>query len=299
MLQRNGKQVPEEEISYMTDWLTHEAVSLIGNRQQEKPFFMYLSYNAPHTPMHAKKEDLAKYSHIKKKGRRIYAAMVDNMDANIGRLRDFLKKNQLEKNTLIIFASDNGGATTNSSDNGIYRGMKGSKWEGGHRVPCLLYWPNGKLTGGQKSELLVSTLDFMATSLDAAGEPALIKDLKLDGVSLLPLLQNEVTEEAHGVLYFRRTVAAGLRDGPWKLIRVENKDRSYTFTLFNLATDIGETVNLADKHPEKVKQLASKISIWEKGLMPPNWRNGEYWENNQRYKHRLDVIGRDAERRMP
>lgn len=299
MMQRNGVRVPESEITYVTDFLTDEAIRLVQKRDESKPFFMYLSYNAPHTPMHAKDEDLAKYAHIKNKGRRTYAAMVHSLDENIGRLRSFLAENNLQENTLVIFASDNGGATTNASDNGIYRGMKGSTWEGGHRVPCLFYWPKADLTGGRKSHLLVSTLDFMATSLDAAGRGDLVKKLNLDGVSILPALKAEADNNAHATLYFRRAVAAGVRDGNWKLIRVEKEDKSYRYLLFDLSKDIGETKDLSQKQPERVRTLAAKLSQWEKGIKKPTWREGEMWEKNQRLKHRMEVIGRDAERRLP
>ena len=299
MLQRNGKQVPEEEIGYLTDWLTDEAIRLLKNRDTSSPFFMYLGYNAPHTPMHAKDSDLAKYPGIQNKNRRIYAAMVDNMDQNIGRLRAFLESSKLADNTMVIFASDNGGATSNASDNGIYRGMKGSKWEGGHRVPCLVFWPAAGISGGKRYDGLVSTLDFMATSLDAAGRADMITALKLDGVSLLPALKQSIREPAHDTLFFRRSVAAAVRDGQWKLIRVEERDKSHRYLLFDLSKDIGETNNLAESHPERIRQLAAKLGSWEQPLAPAQWTEGDYWENNQRLKHRMSVIGRDAERKLP
>lgn len=302
MMQRNGKQVPETEIKYVTNWLTNEAMRLVDKRDQNKPFFMYLSYNAPHTPMHALEEDLKIYKHIENKKRRTYAAMVHNMDKNIGKLRSYLEEKKLTDNTIVIFASDNGGATTNASDNGIYRGMKGSKWEGGHRVPSLIHWPAGGLTGGRRIDMLTSTLDFMATSLDAAGRKEKIKELKLDGISLLPGLKKVSSSSApkgHGTLYFRRSVAAGVREGNWKLIRVENEDKSHRFLLFDLSKDIGETKDLTKQHPERVQKLAAKLTTWEKGLQAPAWREGKHWENNQRKKHNMDVIGRAAEKRLP
>lgn len=301
MMQRNGKQVPESEIKYVTNWLTDEAIRLIGKRDHSKPFFMYLSYNAPHSPMHALEEDLALYQNIPKKGRRTYAAMVHNMDKNIGKLRAYLKEQKLSENTIVIFTSDNGGATTNSSDNGVYRGMKGSKWEGGHRVPCLIHWPAGGLSGGKKIDMLTSTLDFMATSLDAAGQQEKIKELDLDGISLLPGLRKVSSSEGHSTLYFRRSVAAGVREGNWKLIRVENddQDQSHRFLLFDLSKDPGETKDLTKQHPERVQKLAAKLIAWEKGLQAPAWREGKKWEGNQRKKHNMDVIGRDAERKLP
>ncbi|NWK55864.1 sulfatase-like hydrolase/transferase [Verrucomicrobiaceae bacterium N1E253] len=302
MLQRNGTQVPEEKIGYLTDWLTDEAMRLIKKRNTEKPFFMYLSYNAPHTPMHAKEEDLKKYESIEKKNRRTYAAMVDNMDANIGRLLIFLDDQKLRENSIIIFTSDNGGATTNASDNGIYRGMKGSKWEGGHRVPCLISWPKAGIHGGHRVPLLSSTVDFMATSLDAAGEAPQIDKLKLDGVSLLPALRQGPAAKptaARNALYFRRSAAAAIRENQWQLIRVTEEDNSHRYLLFDLSKDIGQTVDLSQEQPERLQKLATKLQTWEQDMQEPKWLEGKMWEKNQRLKHKMDVIGRDAERRLP
>ncbi len=298
LLQRDGIPVPENEITYLTDWFTDEAIRLIKNRDTSKPFFMYLGYNAPHAPMNAKPEVLAQYSFIKKKGRRTYAAMVDSLDQGIGKLLRFLEDNKLADNTLIIFTSDNGGATVNFSDNGIYRGMKGSKWEGGHRVPCILSWKNGGFTGGKTTHALTSTLDFMATCLDAAGHKNLIKKLKLDGISLLPIAK-DINATIHTQLYARRAVAGCVRDNQWKLIRVKKRDQSYRYLLFDLSKDIGETKNLTTLFPERVKTLSSMMKTWETHLKEPRWLEGKLWENNQRLKHRMSVIGRDAERKLP
>ena len=266
---------------------------------------MYLSYNAPHTPMHALKEDLERYSHIEDKRRRTYAAMVHNMDNNIGKVIAYLDEKQLRDNTLIIFASDNGGATHNASDNGIYRGMKGSKWEGGHRVPCIMNWPAGGLTGGKHIDLLTSTLDFMPTSLSAAGKPEIAQKLKLDGIDLLPefkkVTQSQATKSAkgHDILFFRRAVAAGVRDGSWKLIRVKNEDATFRYLLFDISKDIGETNDLATQQPERVQQLAAKLKHWESTVQSPGWPTADKWKNFQRLKHNTNVIGRDAERKLP
>jgi len=298
LMQRNGTPVPEVEITYVTDWLTDEAIRLIDHRDTSKPFFLYLGYNAPHAPMHAKKSDLEKYKNIEKRGRRIYAAMVDSMDQGIGKLRNYLDEKKLSDNTIILFTSDNGGATTNSSDNGIYRGMKGSEWEGGHHVPCIISWPNGGLSGGKITNSLTSTLDFMATSLDAGGKPELIKELKLDGVSLLPIAK-DLNAPIHQRLLSRRSAAGSVRDKQWKLIRVAEKDQSFRYLLFDLSKDIGETNNLAGKNPERVKELAGIMQKWEGHLIAPLWLEGEHWANNQRLKHKMSVIGRAAERKLP
>lgn len=299
LLQRNGIQVPEKEIGFLTNWLTDEALHMIDHRDESKPFFMYLAYNAPHEPIQALPEDLAKVKNIPDKHRRTYAALVHNLDSNIGKLLAALDQSKLTDNTLIFFASDNGGATTNGSDNGIYRGMKGSKWEGGHRVPYIVRWPAGGISGGKSSGMLVSTLDFMATSLDACGRGGRIAELGLDGKSLLPGLH--ITEPAggHEALFFRRAVAAAVREGPWKLIRVENEDGTFRTLLFNLDDDIGETVDLSEKQSERLSALSGELGRWEQHLQPPAWREGAYWEKNQRLKHRLGVIGREAERKLP
>ena len=298
MMQRNGVQVPENEISYVTNWLTDEAIRLIDKRDQAKPFFMYLGYNAPHAPMHAREVDLQKYKHIEKKGRRTYAAMVDCLDQDIGRLHQYLAEKNLSENTMIIFTSDNGGATVNSSDNGIYRGMKGSKWEGGHRVPCIVNWPAGGFTGGKKTNAITSTLDFMATSLTMAGKQDQVTALKLDGISFLPIAKDQ-NAIIHSQRFGRRSAAGYARDKQWKIIRVSEQDNSFRYLLFDLSADISETKNLADAQPERVKQLAALLTQWEKPLAQPAWREGQMWENFQRLKHKMSVIGRAAERKLP
>jgi len=298
LMQRNGKPVPEKEITYVTDWLTDEAIRLIEHRDTSKPFFMYLGYNAPHAPMQAKKSDLEKYNNISNKGRRTYAAMVDSLDQGVGKIRAYLDQKKLTDNTIILFSSDNGGATCNSSDNGIYRGMKGSEWDGGHRVPCIVSWPKGGFTGGKTTHSLTSTLDFMATSVDAAGKKELISKLKLDGLSLLPIAK-DLTAKIHTRLFSRRAAPGSTREKQWKLIRVQEEDKSYRYLLFDLSKDVGETNDLAAQNPERVAELAKTMKAWESPLMQPLWREGDIWENYQRLKHNVNVIGRAAERKLP
>jgi arylsulfatase A-like enzyme len=138
-LYNNNEIVPESKITYLTDMFTDKATSFIAENK-DKLFFMYLAYNAVHTPMNAKKDLMERYVGIQDTGRRAYAAMMTSLDDGVGRVMATLKQQNLDKNTIIIFINDNGGATVNSSDNGPLRGMKGSKWEGGIRVAMMMKW---------------------------------------------------------------------------------------------------------------------------------------------------------------
>ncbi|MGV3540915.1 MAG: sulfatase [Rufibacter sp.] len=287
----NRQEVPEDSITYLTDMLTQKATSFI-KENKSAPFFMYLSYNAVHTPMNAQKDQMAKFAHIKDKDRRAYAAMMASLDEGVGKMLAALEQNGLEENTLVIFINDNGGATNNASDNGPMRGMKGSKWEGGVRVAFLMKWP-AKLQGKHQFHQPVSSLDILPTSLAAANAPQ-TGSKKLDGVNLLPYLTKEVKGQPHEALFWKRGVAAAVREGKWKLIRVT----SNPVLLFNLETDVSETRNLATQEPQLVERLLGKLAAWEKDLSAPRWTSA-YDDQNQVLKHRMDVIGRDQERRYP
>lgn len=285
----NNQIVSEDKITYLTDMFTDKAIEFI-DRNKSNPFFIYLAYNAIHTPLQAKQEDLDKFEKVKDKDRRTYDAMMNNMDEGIGKLMKALQQQGLEDNTLIFFINDNGGATNNASDNGKLRGMKGSKWEGGIRVAFLMKWP-GKIKPGMRYPHAVSSLDILPTALAASESPIPYK--RLDGVNLLPYLKKS-TGTPHKDLFWRRGVAAAVRSGKWKLIKVE----SDPILLFNLENDIEEKNNLASKNPRKVKKLLTKLSNWEKGLDQPHWYSS-MGNENQIKKHRMEVIGREMERELP
>ncbi|MCM2372684.1 sulfatase [Aporhodopirellula aestuarii] len=283
--------LPEEQVTYLTDDLTDAAVEFIG-RHQDDPFFIYLAYNAPHGPLHGKEADKEFYDSISDSKRRTYAAMMKALDEGIGRVRQSLVDRELDQDTLIVFANDNGGATSNGSDNGPYRGMKGSKWEGGIRIPFCMTWP-GHLPGGFSFDAPVSTLDILPTTLAAA--EATYQGLPLDGVNLLPFIADPTSGPPHDALFWRRGVAAAVRMGDWKLIRVEgNPD-----LLFNLASDPGEGNDVASDHPEKVTLMKRRLAEWESELAPPKWTEGEKWSRNQVLKHQMHVQTRQQERKYP
>ncbi|ACU03007.1 sulfatase [Pedobacter heparinus] len=294
-LYNNKEIVPENEITYLTDMFTDKATSFI-TANKDKPFFMYLSYNAVHTPMNAKKDLMERYASIADTGRRAYAAMMTSLDDGIGKVMATLKANQLDKNTLIIFINDNGGATVNSSDNGPLRGMKGSKWEGGIRVAMMMKWP-GHIAANKTDSRPVSSLDILPTAI-GAGKGKQKGTKKLDGVNLLPYLSAGNKKTPHEALYWRRGVAAAMREGNWKLIRVKESPTVQNVLLFDLSKDLSETKNLSEKYPAKVKELLVKLAEWEKGLDQPHWYSS-YGDQNQIMKHRMETTGREMERMYP
>jgi arylsulfatase A-like enzyme len=289
---RNEEEVPESEIRYTTDSLAKEAAAFIC-RNRDRPFFMYLAFNAVHTPMHAKPQDVERFQRIAQKKRRTYAGMMHALDQGVGHVLDTLQREQLTERTLLVFVNDNGGATTNASDNGPLRGMKGSKWEGGIRVPWLVQWP-GVLPAGGVFKPSIITLDLLPTSL-AAASARVPETAEFDGVNLLPYWKGEQQGEVHADLFWRRGVAAAVRHGPWKLIRVTGNPT----LLFHLVDDPGETVDRAAQNPKMTALLLAKLAEWEQGLAPPKWVEAKRWEENQIKKHRMSVVGRDAERRLP
>ncbi|HEX4946395.1 MAG TPA: sulfatase-like hydrolase/transferase [Blastocatellia bacterium] len=270
---------PVKEVSYLTDMFGDEAVAFI-ERHKDKPWMLYLPFNADHTPMHAKEQYLEKFAHIKDPLRQKFAAMHSAMDDNIGRVLATLGKHRLEENTLIFFVSDNGGPTNaNASRNTPLRGFKAQTWEGGIRVPFLVQW-KGTLLAGKVYEQPVIQLDFLPTALAAAGVEAKAA-WKLDGVNLLPYLTGKQKGTPHAALYWRFGQQIAVRMGDWKLVKApganatqgEFKTKATTegAHLYNLATDIGEQTNLAEKEPEKLKQLAAAWDKWNAELIEAKW----------------------------
>jgi arylsulfatase A-like enzyme len=294
----NDEIVPEEKITYLTDMFTDKASNFIIENKN-RPFFMYLSYNAVHTPMNAKKDLMARYAGIADTGRRAYAAMMTSLDDGVGRVMATLKQQNLDKNTIVIFINDNGGATVNSSDNGPLRGMKGSKWEGGIRVAMMMKWPEHIAAGKTYGKPVIS-LDIFPTAI-AAGNGKRKGTKKLDGINLLPYIAGSDNKAPHQALYWRRGIASAMRQNNWKLIhvkgRLENKEVENVL-LFDLDKDLSETTNLALKYPEQVNSMLGKLAEWEKGLDKPHW-GSSYGGKNQIMKHRMETTGREMEKMYP
>lgn len=267
MLQQNGKRIVFD--GYLTDVLGNRSVSFV-EENKDHPFFMYLAYNAVHTPMEAKETDLKKF---KDHPRQYLAAMTWSLDQNIGKLRNKLKDLNLLDNTLIYFLSDNGGAHNNDSQNGPLKGWKGNEFEGGHRVPFVVSWP-AKIKPNQTFEGLTSSLDIFATSLAAAHiKPD--KSLQLDGVNVLPYLFKEKKGNPHKELYWRKLEESAARMGDFKLVQLKD----FGATMYNLSQDLGEMSNLSTADTVTFNTLSKKYATWESNMMNPLWREGKPWED--------------------
>jgi arylsulfatase A-like enzyme len=264
-IRHNQEQVNFE--GYLTDVLGDAAVNYIEEYKKE-PFLMYLSFNAVHTPLQAKKEDLEKF---KGHPRQMLAAMTWSLDENVGKVMKKLADEKLLENTLVFFLSDNGGAKNNQSTVFPLKGWKGNEFEGGQRVPFAMSW-KGHIPVGVKSENLVSSLDIYATALAVAGTEN-PKNKPLDGVSLFPYVSTDNANILHEKLFWRKDEAAAARIGNYKLIRLKN-DQS---VLYNLKSDIGEKTDLSKVEPEKYQELQRALSNWESKMVNPLWIEEPDW----------------------
>ncbi len=291
-IQRNGQPLKEFSSPYLTDFFTDEAIAWIKSRQTEAindPWLMVLSYNAPHTPMQATEKDLADCQHIKDPKRRTYAAMVQAMDRGIGRVTKTLQDLGCSERTLVVFLSDNGGATSNASWNGKLSGAKGTLREGGVRVPMICAWPE-TLPAGKEYKGVVSSMDILPTFLGAANAQPLELSPTLghqdatnqsraverygayDGVDLRDTLSG--TTPTRRLLFWRLQGQTAVLDGNHKLIRLPHRPAQ----LFRPATDVGERRDLANGAPEIMLRLMQKLGEWESNLTTvPLWDSSPRW----------------------
>lgn len=258
---RNYERV--EETEYLTDGLSREAVNYI-EKYKEDPFFIYLAYNAPHTPMQATEKYLSRFSHIENKKRRTYAAMVSAVDDGVGRVLDKLEELDLDENTIVIFLSDNGGPEPhNGSDNGALKGGKGELYEGGIRVPFAMKWPK-EIPQGIVYEKPIISLDIFSTVVEQSN----IKTKnKLDGINLIPYLKGEKEAEER-VFFWRQTKKerSAVRFGDYKYLNLEKSDEKM---LFDVNKDISETTNLKDSKANIYKELEEKYNTLNKEMKDP------------------------------
>ena len=271
---------PVTGTEYFTDAFGREACDFI-ERHKGQPWFLYLAFNAVHTPMDATEERRAKFPGVAEKKRQTYDAMMLAMDENIGRVRKKLAETGQEENTLVIFISDNGGptmpgTTMNASKNDPLRGSKRTTLEGGIRVPFVVSWKDHVKPG--VFEQPVIQLDLTATALDLAGGST----KNLDGVNLLPFLSGEKKSAPHDALYWRFGDQMAIRVGDYKLVRYDRnvdlrtgrREPATEPKLYNLASDVGETKDLFAAMPEKAKELQAKWDAWNATLMKPLWSFG-------------------------
>jgi arylsulfatase A-like enzyme len=260
-IKRNGETVPAP--AHLTEAFGREAGAFV-RRHTAEPWFLYLAFNAPHTPHEPTAERLARFAAIKDPVRQKYVAQVSLMDDAIGEALAALRETGQTERTLVFFFSDNGGPVgINGSDNTPLRAGKGTVYEGGVRVPFLISWP-GKIVAGKTDDRPVSSVDVFATSLAAAGAP-MPTDKKYDSVNLLPYLTGEKTGAPHERLFWRNGELRAVREGNWKLVRQKGKPDE----LYDLGKDIAEAHDLAATRTAEVARIGAALETWDQELIAP------------------------------
>ena len=262
---RNDRVI--DDTGYLTDNLGREALSFIA-RHEKRPFFLYLAFNAVHAPLQAPEAVIKKYD-TGRRNRDTYLAMLEREDDAIGKVLDDLNRRGLDRNTLLFFFSDNGGARNNASSNGPLRDYKHSVYEGGIRVPFMVSWP-GRLPENVVSQEPVICMDVLPTAAAAVGAK-LPADRIYDGRDLVPFLTGKSSGPLHPTLFWDGDDdKRAARSGRWKLV-----DNGGKLELFDLDRDIGEKNDQAAAHPEIVKQLRDQFTTWRNAMAPRIRRPGK------------------------
>lgn len=292
---RNYEMEPPAENIYLTDLFSNEAVQFI-DKNHEKPFFLFMSYNSVHHPWQVPQHYVERVKHLSDiKDTQIFMAMVLAMDNGIGRVLNKLKEKNISENTIVIFTTDNGtplgqGLKPGKKDTtltygdhlmssaGKFRGFKGDTYEGGTRVPLAIKWPN-KIKAGQTYTKSVSTLDLVPTILAPLNQQTPSSGFHFDGVDLLPYIQGIKETAPHETLYWRRDCDYAMLKGKWK-ITWNDRDHKRTIKLFNLEQDPFEKMDLANSMPEKVQTLQNEFDAWDSQQPDNLWWGGP--ENRNR-----------------
>ncbi|MHA7941593.1 sulfatase-like hydrolase/transferase [Formosa sp. 3Alg 14/1] len=260
----NGNNT-ENEAGYTTDLITNYGVDFI-KKHSTKPFLLYLPHEAPHGPYQRRIANALRKIGTPGTARvpgdsikAIYKEMVEVMDQGIGKIMDALKTEGIYENTIVIFTSDNG--ANNYGDNGVLRGIKGSPYEGGSRVPAIISYPN-VIKAGTTSEQTVFTMDLLPTLLDIIGEQPCGKHI--DGISIKNHLINQTDLPKRDVFYAFRNQSY-IRSGEWKIVKTIN-EKEAKFELYNLSHDIEEKNNVALNNPELLETLQRKLTVWEQNV---------------------------------
>ena len=252
---------------YLTDVLGEKAISFIDkNNQSNNPFFLFLSFNAPHTPMQAKEEVLQKF---KDNPRQVYASMMWSMDEAIGNVIDVLKENNQYDNTIIYFLSDNGAAMSNNASPFPYKGWKGNQYEGGIKTPMVMTWKN-KIKSNTQFDGFISALDIFKTSLEVSN----VNDelmVNADGKNIMNYLNDNIIQNEN--LFWRKDKMATVRSGNYKLVRLNDTST----VLYNIENNFFEDLDLKLIEPLIHDSLLKVLSAWEDRLIDPNWIENKDW----------------------
>ena len=252
---------------YLTDVLGEKAIRFIDkNNQSNNPFFLFLSFNAPHTPMQAKEEVLEKF---KDNPRQVYASMMWSMDEAIGHVIDALKENNQYDNTIIYFLSDNGAAMSNNASPFPYKGWKGNQFEGGIKIPMIMTWKN-KIKSNTQFDGFISALDIFITSLEVSN---VNDDLmaNADGKNIMNYLNDNTIQNEN--LFWRKDKMATVRSGNYKLIKLNDTST----VLYNIENNYFEDLDLKLKEPSVHDSLFKLLLAWEDRLIDPNWIENKDW----------------------
>lgn len=253
----NGVEEPLGE--YITDAISTRAADYIGNQPKNKPLFLYVAFNCPHSPMQAKPGTESRFSSIEDGQRRTLAAMQASLDEGVARIAKALQQRGKLDNTILWFINDNGAGTYWNFDNGGLRNRKGSLFDGGIKVASFVRWPQGiRQPGIQQSP--VSSLDIAATVLAAAGVPPSSLHGAQDGISLLPHWRGEAAAPQPRTLYWRQGRIGAIRRGDAKLLLIDEQPA----LLFDLKTDPNETTDLLPRHKELAASLAADFTRWNR-----------------------------------
>ncbi|MFG0287529.1 MAG: sulfatase-like hydrolase/transferase [Rhodopirellula sp. JB044] len=280
----NGKPVDWDQ--YLTRELTDGGIRFI-EKNREQPFFLFVSYNAPHEYLEAPAETIEKYPPesmtkvpgVPAENRSVYAAMVDEMDQGIGRILQTLDRLELRDNTVVWFLSDHGGMKR-TSDNRPLRGAKGNAYEGGLRVPFVVRWPN-RIQPGTVLDHPVTSLDIGATSLSLAG--ADVDKLALHGRDISEYITGKTSDAPHQELYWhvgkgRKDLSGVLREGDYKMLVTRGRAE-----LYDLRTDPTESHDLAKAQPQRAKRMLAKWKSWNESNEPPLWNPNQQSRNQYQY----------------
>jgi arylsulfatase A-like enzyme len=305
-IMRNNQIEPpiQDSKGYLTEMFTEEAVGFIERADGDKPFFVYLAYNAVHYPWDVPQPYIDRVQGLDTHDeRKLFAGMTLCMDDGVGDVMDALKKKGVEDNTLVIFMSDNGtprgqgikapkqkkrGECTMSNP-GPFNGFKGDTYEGGTRVPFVMHWPK-EIPAGETYDKPVINLDLVATFMALNGVSKPYEGFAFDGVNLMPYITGKNADRPHDVLYWRRGNDYAIRKGDWKLAW-NDQGSSGQIELFNLAEDPGEWKNLTVTHPERAQALQDAFDEWDSQLTDnQSGRNPKNRNNGYASGERVNVV---------
>jgi len=254
----DGKVVEmEPNQRLVTRRYTDRALEFI-EKNREKPFFLYLPHSMPHWPQYSSKP----FAH--KSNNKAWGDAVEEIDWSTGKILEKLKQLDIDRKTFVIFTSDNGGAVQHGAINKPLRGGKGSTWEGGQRICCVVRWP-GKIPAGTSSDSMAATFDLLPTMAKLAGAK-LDAGRKIDGKDISSILFKNGESPHENFFYYFRDEINAIRSGKWKLFVKRRKEKLEKPELYNLSEDVGESKNVADTHPQIVTRLQAAIDAARQDL---------------------------------